>query len=60
LWSRLTKNEARQAMVHCLAPTREEAVPTYTHDPSIRPGNSRDEPHGDQTSCAFLIRVFGA
>ena len=27
LWSMLTKNEAKQAMDHCMVPTREEAVP---------------------------------
>ena len=27
LWRMLTKNEAKQAMDHCMVPTREEAVP---------------------------------
>ena len=26
-WSMLTKNEATQAMDHCMVPTREDAVP---------------------------------
>jgi hypothetical protein len=27
LWSMLTKDEARQAIDHCMVPTSEEAVP---------------------------------